>query len=79
MSYCTVFACTDLDDVKSLRMSDLLQPRTFLKYLNPDGGLPYSPGMPSFSEPTLLMILGLIAAGADEQPRPLRGLDPGNQ
>jgi hypothetical protein len=52
-------------------MSDSLQARAFLKYLNPDGGLPYSPGMPSFSEPTLLMILGLIAAGADEAAQPL--------
>ncbi len=52
-------------------MSDLLQTRSFLKYLNPDGGLPYSPGMPSFSEPTLLMILGLHAAGAEDSARPL--------
>ena len=52
-------------------MGDSLQPRLFLKYLNPDGGLPYSPGMPSFSEPTLLTILGLIAAGASADSRPL--------
>jgi hypothetical protein len=52
-------------------MSDLLQPQTFLKYLNRDGGLPFSPGLPSYSEPTLLMMLGLIAAGADEAAQPL--------
>ncbi|MBN1568944.1 MAG: hypothetical protein JXA73_13930 [Acidobacteria bacterium] len=52
-------------------MVDLLQPRFFLEYMNPDGGLPYSPGMPSFSEPTLLTILGLTAAGASDDARPL--------
>jgi hypothetical protein len=52
-------------------MSDLLQPRTFLQYLNQDGGLPYSPGLPSFSEPTLLMILGLMSAGAEDAARPM--------
>jgi hypothetical protein len=52
-------------------MSDSLQPRVFLKYLNPDGGLPYSPGMPSFSEPTLLMLLALIAAGDETAGSPL--------
>jgi hypothetical protein len=45
------------------QMAISLQPRYFLKYLNPDGGMPYAPGMPSFSEPTLLMILALIASG----------------
>jgi hypothetical protein len=52
-------------------MGESLQPRFFLKYLNPDGGLPYSPGMQSFSEPTLLTILGLIAAGSSADSRPL--------
>jgi hypothetical protein len=52
-------------------MSDLLQPQTFIKYLNRDGGLPFSPGLPSYSEPTLLMMLGLRAAGADEAAQPL--------
>ncbi len=52
-------------------MADSLQPRSFLKYLNPDGGMPYSPGLPSFSEPTLLTILALIAAGDESQVRPL--------
>jgi hypothetical protein len=52
-------------------MSDLLPIDAFKNHLNPDGGLPYSPGMPSFSEPTLLMILGLHAAGAQEAARPL--------
>jgi hypothetical protein len=36
-------------------------PRQFLRHCNSDGGIPYSPGMPSFSEPTLLMILAFIA------------------
>ncbi len=40
----------------------LILSRLLLKHLNPDGGLSYAPGMPSFSEPTLLMILALIAA-----------------
>ena len=55
----------------SLRMGNSILPRLFLKYLNPDGGLPYSPGMPSFSEPTLLMILGLIASGDTAAAQPL--------
>ena len=59
------------DDPKGLRMSDLSQPRAFLKYLNPDGGLPYSPGMQSFSEPTLLMIIALLASEAIEAAQPL--------
>ena len=59
------------NDPKRLRMRDSLQTQAFLKYLNPDGGLPYYPGMPSFSEPTLLMILGLMAAGAAEAGQPL--------
>jgi hypothetical protein len=37
-------------------------PRQFLSHCNSDGGIPYSPGMSSFSEPTLLMILAFIAA-----------------
>jgi hypothetical protein len=36
-------------------------PRQFLRHCNNDGGIPYSPGMSSFSEPTLLMILAFIA------------------
>jgi hypothetical protein len=36
-------------------------PRQFLRHVNNDGGIPYVPGMHSFSEPTLLMILAFIA------------------
>jgi hypothetical protein len=36
--------------------------KQFLRHCNNDGGIPYSPGMSSFSEPTLLMILAFIAA-----------------
>lgn len=43
-------------------MTEQFQPKAFLKYLNPDGGMPYAPGTPSFSESTLLMILAFIAA-----------------
>jgi hypothetical protein len=52
-------------------MDELLQPGFILRHMNPDGGLPYAPGMPSFSEPTLLGILGLIAAGVAAEARPL--------
>ncbi len=44
-----------------------LQMASLLDHLNPDGGMPYAPGMPSFSEPTLLTILAFAAAG--EAPR----------
>lgn len=44
-----------------------LQLMSMLDHLNPDGGMPYAPGMPSFSEPTLLTILAFVAAG--EAPR----------
>jgi hypothetical protein len=57
--------------VNNSPMTSSLQPRQFLKYLNPDGGMPYSPGMPSFSEPTLLMILALIASGESADAGPL--------
>jgi hypothetical protein len=46
-------------------------PKRFLCHLNDDGGIPYAPGMPSFSEPTLLTILALIAAEEDDSVRPL--------
>jgi hypothetical protein len=46
-------------------------PKSFLKFLNPDGGLPYTPGAPSFSEPTLLMILAFVAAGDPANAQPL--------
>jgi hypothetical protein len=49
----------------------LLPPASFLRYLNPDGGLPYAPGNPSCSEPTLLMILAFLAAGEGKQAEPL--------
>ncbi len=45
--------------------------KPLLNHLNPDGGLPYAPGMPSFSEPTLLMILALVAAGETALAQPL--------
>ncbi len=38
-----------------------IEPQSFLHFLNPDGGLPYAPGMPSFSEPTLMMVLAFCA------------------
>ncbi len=47
------------------------QHSVFLKYLNPDGGLPYSPHNPSFSEPTLMMILAFITAGDVRGAQPL--------
>jgi hypothetical protein len=56
---------------KNSQMTGSIQPRHFLKHLNQDGGMPYSPGMPSFSEPTLLMILALIASGDSAAARPL--------
>jgi hypothetical protein len=43
-----------------------VEPKSALRYLGPDGGLPYAPGMPSFAEPTLLMILAF--ASVDELP-----------
>ena len=52
-------------------MSHRLQPSSFLGYLNPDRGLPYTPGAPSFSEPTLLMTLALIADGRTRDAGPL--------
>ena len=52
-------------------MNRCFQPQSFLKYLNPDGGLPYAPGMSSFSEPTLLMLLAFIAADETLQAKPL--------
>jgi hypothetical protein len=48
-----------------------LQPKSLLKHLNPDGGLPYAPGGPSFSEPTLLTALAFIAAGDRNGAQPL--------
>jgi hypothetical protein len=47
------------------------QPKAFMKYCNPDGGLPYTPGSLSFSEPTLLMILAFIAARDVSHAKPL--------
>ncbi len=52
-------------------MDGTILPEVLLRYRNPDGGMPYSPGMQSFSEPTLLMILGLVAAGASAEALPL--------
>jgi hypothetical protein len=48
-----------------------IQPKAILKYLNPDNGLSYFPGNPSYSEPTLLMILAFIAAGFRQDAQPL--------
>jgi hypothetical protein len=48
-----------------------LQLDPYLNGLNPDGGLPYAPGMPSFSEPTLLMTMAFIAANKTKQAQPL--------
>jgi hypothetical protein len=45
--------------------------KRYLKYLNADGGLPYTPGGPSFSESTLLMLLALIATGETQEAQPL--------
>ena len=36
---------------------------TLIQHLNPDEGLPYAPGMPSFSEPSILLTLALTAEG----------------
>lgn len=47
------------------------QPKSYARYSNPDGGLPYAPGNPSFSEPTLLMLLAFIAAGETNAAQPL--------
>jgi hypothetical protein len=52
-------------------MGDAPGPVSFLKHLNADGGLPYAPGMLSFSEPTLLMLLAFIASGKILQAQPL--------
>ncbi len=49
----------------------LTGPESFLKHLNPDGGFPYASGMPSFSEPTLLMTLAFIAAEERSLAQPL--------
>jgi hypothetical protein len=49
----------------------LIKPESFLDYRNSDGGFPYAPGMCSFSEPTLLMILAFIAADAGFLLQPL--------
>jgi hypothetical protein len=46
-------------------------PERLLRYLNNDGGIPYAPGGPSFSEPTLLTILACIAAEEAPLTRPL--------
>jgi hypothetical protein len=43
--------------------STRFSPRLFLRHCNKDGGIPYAPTGPSFSEPTLMMILALAAAG----------------
>jgi hypothetical protein len=51
--------------------NESFSPRPFLRYLNEDGGMPYVPGMPSFSEATLLMTLAFIAAGESAPARPL--------
>jgi hypothetical protein len=48
-----------------------LQPKNYVRYFNPDGGIPYSPGNPSFSEPTLLMLLASIATGEMHEAQPL--------
>ncbi len=48
-----------------------IRPESFLRHVNPDGGLPYAPGMVSFSEPALLMILAFIAAGKAPAAQPL--------
>jgi hypothetical protein len=48
---------------------DLL--KTLLQFRNPDGGMPYAPGMPSFSEATLLTILAFIAAEETSQAQTL--------
>jgi hypothetical protein len=42
-----------------------------IRQFNPDGGVPYTAGTPSFSEPTLLMILAFIAAGQTQYMKPL--------
>jgi hypothetical protein len=47
------------------------QPKSYAHYFNPDGGLPYTPGNPSFSEPTLLMLLAFIATGEMHEAQPL--------
>ncbi len=48
-----------------------LQPKSYLSLFNPDGGVPYAPGNPSSSEPTLLMLLAYIAAGDGKGAQPL--------
>ncbi len=49
----------------------LIRPSSFFKYMNHDGGMPYAPGMPSFAEPTLLMILACISAEETAAAEPL--------
>lgn len=44
---------------------------SFLQFQNPDGGIPYTPGTPSFSESTLLTILAFIAVGETSLTKPL--------
>ena len=46
-------------------------PKKLLGHLNHDGGIPYAPGMPSFSEATLLTILAFIATEGARPARPL--------
>jgi len=53
-----------------MNMTDL-QLKSYTRLFNPDGGVPYSPANPSFSEPTLLMILAFIAANLKQEAQPL--------
>ncbi len=48
-----------------------LKPQLLSQHLNPDGGLPYTPGTPSFSEPSLLLIFAFIASGDRRSADPL--------
>jgi hypothetical protein len=45
--------------------------KNLLRDLNNDGGMPYAPGMPSFSEATLLTILAFIATEGAHAAQPL--------